>query len=134
MIIQVLHCPYCQETDIVKHGLSSEGKQRDHTLLVCPRAGGTACERSVKRPDAGADDEHGERHTDHEQVILKALSRLAPCPIHKEAVGPMNGDNSHEHLTEKTKGHHPGEQAQGCLLYTSPSPRDRQKSRMPSSA
>jgi transposase-like protein len=28
MIIQVFHCPYCQETDIVKHGLSSEGKQR----------------------------------------------------------------------------------------------------------
>ena len=26
------------------------------------------------------------------------------------------------------------ERAQGCLLYTSPSPRDRQKSRMPSSA
>ena len=25
-------------------------------------------------------------------------------------------------------------QADGCLLYTSPSPRDRQKSRMPSSA
>ena len=25
-------------------------------------------------------------------------------------------------------------QASGCLLYTSPSPRDRQKSRMPSSA
>jgi transposase-like protein len=28
MIIQVLHCPSCQETDIVKHGLSPEGKQR----------------------------------------------------------------------------------------------------------
>ena len=26
------------------------------------------------------------------------------------------------------------EGAKGCLLYTSPSPRDRQKSRMPSSA
>ena len=26
------------------------------------------------------------------------------------------------------------EQINGCLLYTSPSPRDRQKSRMPSSA
>ena len=26
------------------------------------------------------------------------------------------------------------EQIEGCLLYTSPSPRDRQKSRMPSSA
>jgi transposase-like protein len=28
MIIQVLHCPYCQGIDIVKHGLSPEGKQR----------------------------------------------------------------------------------------------------------
>ena len=28
MIIQVLHCPYCQGTDIVRHGKSSEGKQR----------------------------------------------------------------------------------------------------------
>ena len=26
------------------------------------------------------------------------------------------------------------DQSEGCLLYTSPSPRDRQKSRMPSSA
>ena len=28
MITLVLHCPSCQETDIVKHGLSPEGKQR----------------------------------------------------------------------------------------------------------
>src|SRR6266581_8478102 len=28
MITQVLHCPYCQEIDIVKHGTSPEGKQR----------------------------------------------------------------------------------------------------------
>src|SRR5215471_2199462 len=28
MIIQVLHCPYCQGIDIVRHGLSPEGKQR----------------------------------------------------------------------------------------------------------
>ena len=28
----------------------------------------------------------------------------------------------------------PAEQTKPCLLYTSPSPRDRQKSRMPSSA
>ncbi len=27
MINQVLHCPYCHETDIVLHGLSPEGKQ-----------------------------------------------------------------------------------------------------------
>ena len=28
MIMHVLHCPYCQETDMVKPGLSPEGKQR----------------------------------------------------------------------------------------------------------
>ena len=28
MITQVLHCPYCQDTDIVRHGTTSEGKQR----------------------------------------------------------------------------------------------------------
>ena len=28
MIIQVLHCPSCQGIDIVRHGLSPEGKQR----------------------------------------------------------------------------------------------------------
>ena len=28
MITQVLHCPYCQGIDIVKHGMSPEGKHR----------------------------------------------------------------------------------------------------------
>jgi len=28
MITQVLHCPYCDETAIVRHGKSPEGKQR----------------------------------------------------------------------------------------------------------
>ena len=28
MITQVLHCPYCHGTDIVRPGLSPEGKQR----------------------------------------------------------------------------------------------------------
>jgi len=28
MMTQVLHCPYCHGTDIVRHGLSPEGKQR----------------------------------------------------------------------------------------------------------
>ena len=34
MITQVLHCPYCHEIDRVKHGLSSEGKQR-YRCRVC---------------------------------------------------------------------------------------------------
>jgi transposase-like protein len=28
MIIQVLHCPHCQGTDIVRHGQPRQGKQR----------------------------------------------------------------------------------------------------------
>src|SRR5712671_5331857 len=28
MITQVLHCPYCQSTDMVRHGTTPEGKQR----------------------------------------------------------------------------------------------------------
>ena len=35
---------------------------------------------------------------------------------------------------EKEVDHSAGLRLNGCLLYTSPSPRDRQKSRMPSSA
>jgi transposase-like protein len=50
MITQVLHCPYCQSTDIVRHGTTSEGEQRYRCracrlgrgrtfLLVYPYAG-----------------------------------------------------------------------------------------------
>jgi transposase-like protein len=28
MILQVLHCPHCQGTDIVRHGITRQGKQR----------------------------------------------------------------------------------------------------------
>lgn len=28
MITQVLHCPYCQGTDLVKNGKTPQGKQR----------------------------------------------------------------------------------------------------------
>jgi transposase-like protein len=39
MIIQVLHCPYCQGSDIVRHGLSPEGKQR-YRCRPCREGGG----------------------------------------------------------------------------------------------
>ena len=40
MITQVLHCPYCQGTDIVKHGTTPEGKQR-YRCRACPARGRT---------------------------------------------------------------------------------------------
>ena len=41
MILQVLHCPSCRETDIVKHGLSPEGKQRYRCRTCCEGRGRT---------------------------------------------------------------------------------------------
>src|SRR5215813_14037596 len=41
MIIQVLHCPYCQGIDIVRHGLSPEGKQRYRCRTCCEGRGRT---------------------------------------------------------------------------------------------
>ena len=40
MITQVLHCPYCHSTDIVRHGKSPEGKQR-YRCRTCPEHGRT---------------------------------------------------------------------------------------------
>jgi transposase-like protein len=28
MLIPILHCPHCQGTDIVRHGITRQGKQR----------------------------------------------------------------------------------------------------------
>jgi transposase-like protein len=41
MIIQVLHCPYCQGTDVVRHGKSPEGKQRYRCRACRDRRGRT---------------------------------------------------------------------------------------------
>jgi transposase-like protein len=40
MITQVVHCPYCQGTDIVRHGTTPEGKQR-YRCWACPDRGRT---------------------------------------------------------------------------------------------
>ena len=39
MITQVLHCPYCHGTDIVRHSMTSEGKQH-YRCRVCRRGRG----------------------------------------------------------------------------------------------
>src|SRR6266849_4018472 len=40
MMTQVLHCPYCQGTDILRHGTTPEGKQR-YRCHACPERGRT---------------------------------------------------------------------------------------------
>jgi insertion element IS1 protein InsB len=40
MVIQVLHCPHCHGTDIVRHGTTRQGKQR-YRCRTCPDRGRT---------------------------------------------------------------------------------------------
>ena len=40
MITQVVQCPYCRGTDIVRHGTTPEGKQR-YRCRACPDRGRT---------------------------------------------------------------------------------------------
>ena len=56
---------------------------------------------------------------------VKALTRhLIAKGVKGVYVGGSSGECIYQHVDER----------KACLLYTSPSPRDRQKSRMPSSA
>jgi transposase-like protein len=40
IVLQVLHCPHCQGTDIVRHGMTRQGKQR-YRCRACPEHGRT---------------------------------------------------------------------------------------------
>ena len=69
-------------------------------------------------------------------IILSDASPFAEGGNRKCFVHPDNPNRClkvvHPGLLEKIKKNKPWYKS--CLLYTSPSPRDRQKSRMPSSA
>ena len=64
---------------------------------------------------------------------LHPLSNL-PQVLQPRAGYVYNTNHSPFHSTEGTDNPLVKDISMGCLLYTSPSPRDRQKSRMPSSA
>ena len=71
-----------------------------------------------------------------EMVVDEAINRgdkkkLLEFNINEKPVALQLGGSSPKLLAEATKI---GEDFGYCLLYTSPSPRDREKSRMPSSA
>ena len=68
---------------------------------------------------------------DGELKIGEAVRIFTGSPIPKGAETVIIQENV-ERLDNHIKINHPQDQV--CLLYTSPSPRDRQKSRMPSSA
>ena len=75
-------------------------------------------------------------------IAAKLKSGLNPSFIevkdvshqHAGHAGWREGGETHFHVTITAEAFEGKSRLQRCLLYTSPSPRDRQKSRMPSSA
>ena len=92
----------------------------DHEYdVVVLGAGGSGLRAAVGLSEAG--------------LKTACISKVFPTRSHTSAaqggisaaLGNMGEDDWRWHMYDTVKG---------CLLYTSPSPRDRQKSRMPSSA
>ena len=69
--------------------------------------------------------EYGTQNREIIALQNMGLSRYSAQKIFKECRGAFISENGQLKKVDKHKV---------CLLYTSPSPRDRQKSRMPSSA
>ena len=86
----------------------------------------------------------GKGHVEEMIRMLRDVPGFASARLNLlHVVSDQNSSNLQEHwqqggalLAEAVQrlGLNPGEVNTICLLYTSPSPRDRQKSRMPSSA
>ena len=71
------------------------------------------------------------------QTTANNVDDVAAVTVQKTSQAAENGVNKVRALSKdgvKGKPSRPGVDVSTCLLYTSPSPRDRQKSRMPSSA
>ena len=71
------------------------------------------------------------RSIEHTWAVLTNVERIAPCMKGAE-LQEIEGDMYRGVV--KLKLGPISTQFKGCLLYTSPSPRDRTRSRMPSSA
>ena len=67
------------------------------------------------------------------QHEVDAIEKLTDTMLDNEVCKAMIRDSNTEYETPGIKEIE-GEMWKGCLLYTSPSPRDRTRSRMPSSA
>ena len=67
------------------------------------------------------------------KVLAQASSNTDIQSINNEIVVRVNNDGE-SYMNDPTIGTAYTGKSVTCLLYTSPSPRDRQKSRMPSSA
>ena len=93
--------------------------------------------------------DRGHKRNRYHKYLLPIIAALVASPVNAESVGGVSATaapvaNSSGSVTNQaiqvlqgpyiTNTYGGGIQCQGCLLYTSPSPRDATLSRMPSSA
>ena len=65
---------------------------------------------------------------------IQGMDPITSGELTRDEIKRCEADASAKLVMAKTNLPQPSKRTKGCLLYTSPSPRDRQKSRMPSSA
>ena len=64
------------------------------------------------------------------RVVSDKMDKTITVKIERRVKHPVYG----KYITRSSKVHAHDEENKACLLYTSPSPRDKRQSRMPSSA
>ena len=74
----------------------------------------------------------GDRYFAEDLAIISGFGRFDGQPV--AVIGQEKGSDTQTRLKHNFGMARPEGYRKACLLYTSPSPRDRQKSRMPSSA
>ena len=97
----------------ISTALDGDGDGFDDSIDICPFASGTANSTA----GLGCPDSNGDGLADFEQSVTHNW-----------------GESIKENIDYGTVGGDVYGMAWACLLYTSPSPRDRTRSRMPSSA
>ena len=85
MVIQVLHCPHCHGTDIVRHGTTRQGKQR-YRCRTCPDHG-----RTFLLEDAYA----GQSPDVKRQIVDAQFIGVCSSSILAEMLGYMASFSSH---------------------------------------
>ena len=100
----------------------------------CPKELSTIILNALQRDPKNRYQEAKEMQVDLNALASKLGMQLDPDMDVASNVELQHEAQTNDDMQAQENGHHPHSSVLSCLLYTSPSPRDRQKSRMPSSA
>ena len=147
-----LHPARCRSTYEVDRQVLSIGSE-GRRCLVCQGRGDDRCHQGTQHGSASDKVGHDDRLVSGRLTSLRTLGTVGDAEFMIETIiqdmsPPLRSQGGPPHTSpdDAQEGRGPTKGAQDeswitlarcrktCLLYTSPSPRDRQKSRMPSSA